>query len=132
MYLLNKFYLKGGKMVKTILKNYKGTLLLLLAILIGGMAGIVFGPKASIVKPFGDLFLNLMFMIIVPLVFFSIASAIANMNGMKRLGKIMGSIFLVFILTALISSVIGLIGTMIINPLEDTDTTLIKQVNEFY
>ena len=115
-------------MVKTILKNYKGTLLLLLAILIGGVAGIVFGPKASIVKPFGDLFLNLMFMIIVPLVFFSIASAIANMNGMKRLGKIMGSIFLVFILTALISSVIGLIGTMIINPLENTDTTLIEKI----
>ena len=128
MYLLNQFYLKGGKMVKTILKNYKGTLLLLLAIIIGGVAGIVFGPKASIVKPFGDLFLNLMFMIIVPLVFFSIASAIANMNGMKRLGKIMGSIFLVFILTALISSVIGLIGTMIINPLENTDTTLIKKL----
>lgn len=115
-------------MVKMVLKNYKGTLLLLLAILIGGVAGIVFGPKTSIVRPFGDLFLNLMFMIIVPLVFFSIASAIANMNGMKRLGKIMGSIFLVFILTALISSVIGLIGTMIINPLENTDTTLIEKI----
>ena len=106
-------------MVKTILKNYKGTLLLLLAIVIGGVAGIVFGPKASIVKPFGDLFLNLMFMIIVPLVFFSIASAIANMNGMKRLGKIMGSIFLVFILTATFHPSLGFIGTMIINPLEE-------------
>src|SRR6476469_5975367 len=97
-------YLKGGKMVKTILKNYKGTLLLLLAIVIGGIAGIVFGPKVAIVKPFGDLFLNLMFMIIVPLVFFSISSAIANMSGMMRLGRIMGSIFLVFILTATISA----------------------------
>jgi Na+/H+-dicarboxylate symporter len=114
--------------VITILKNYKTTLLLLVAIIIGGIAGIVFGPKTSIVKPFGDLFLNLMFMIIVPLVFFSIAAAIANMNGMKRLGKIMGSIFLVFILTALISSVIGFSGTLIINPLEGTDTSLIEQL----
>src|SRR6476620_3271058 len=115
-------------MVKKILKNYKGTLLLLLAIVIGGIAGIVFGPKAAIVKPFGDLFLNLMFTIIVPLVFFSIASAIANMNGMKRLGKIMGSIFLVFILTATVSAIIGFIGTAINNPLEGTDTSLIKQL----
>ena len=115
-------------MVKTILKNYKGTLLLLLAIVIGGIAGVVFGPKAAIVKPFGDLFLNLMFTIIVPLVFFSIASAIANMNGMKRLGKIMGSIFLVFILTATVSAIIGFIGTAISNPLEGTDTSLIKQL----
>ena len=115
-------------MVKTILKNYKGTLLLLLAIIIGGIAGVIFGPKAAIVKPFGDLFLNLMFTIIVPLVFFSIASAIANMNGMKRLGKIMGSIFLVFILTATVSAIIGFTGTTIINPLEGTDTSLIKQI----
>ncbi len=114
--------------MKTILKNYKGTLLLLLAIVIGGIAGIVFGPKAAIVKPFGDLFLNLMFMIIVPLVFFSISSAIANMNGMMRLGKIMGSIFLVFILTATVSAIIGFAGTTIINPLEGTDTSMIKQL----
>ena len=117
-------------MVKTILKNYKGTLLLLLAIVIGGIAGIVFGPKVAIVKPFGDLFLNLMFMIIVPLVFFSISSAIANMSGMMRLGKIMGSIFLVFILTAMISAIIGFAGTTIINPLEGTDTSMIKQLME--
>jgi Na+/H+-dicarboxylate symporter len=117
-------------MVKTILNNYKGTLFLLLAIVIGGIAGVVFGPKAAIVKPFGDLFLNLMFTIIVPLVFFSIASAIANMNGMKRLGKIMGSIFLVFILTATVSAIIGFTGTTIINPLEGTDTSMIKQLME--
>lgn len=83
--------------MKKVFANYKLTIFLLLSILIGGVAGVVFGPKTAVVKPFGDLFLNLLFMIIVPLVFFSIASSLANMSGMKRLGKIMAGIFTVFL-----------------------------------
>lgn len=101
---------------------------MLLAILIGGVAGLIFGEKTAVVKPFGDLFLNLMFMIIVPLVFFSIASAIANMNGMKRLGKIMGSILVVFLLTASVAAILGLFGASIIKPLETTDVESIKAI----
>ncbi len=115
-------------MMRSFFSNYKMTLLLLLGIIIGGIAGVIFGPEASVVKPFGDLFLNLMFMIIVPLVFFSIASAIANMTEMKRLGKIMGSILLVFVVTATISAVIGVIGVSVFNPLENTDTAAIKEL----
>ena len=111
-----------------LLSNYKLTILLLAAIVIGGAAGIIFGPKATVVKPFGDLFLNLMFMIIVPLVFFSISSAIAHMGGMKRLGKIMGSIVIVFLITALISAVLGFIGISIFDPLKNADVESIKSL----
>lgn len=111
-----------------LLSNYKSTFLLLFSIIVGGVAGVVFGSKATIVKPFGDLFLNLMFTIIVPLVFFSIASAIANMSGMKRLGKIMGGIFLVFVITALISAILGYIGAVIVDPLKNTDVSSIKSI----
>lgn len=114
--------------MKSFFKNYRSSLILLMAIIIGGIAGIVFGEKTSIIQPLGDLFLNLMFTIIVPLVFFSIASAIANMSGMKRLGKIMGSIVFVFLATAALAAVIGFIGTTIINPLDGTDTTAIKEL----
>lgn len=92
----------------------------------GGAAGLIFGEKTAVVKPFGDLFLNLMFMIIVPLVFFSIASAISNMNGMKRLGKIMGSILVVFLVTASVAAILGLIGASIIKPIENTDIDALK------
>lgn len=114
--------------MKLFFKNYRFTLILLGAIIIGGAAGLVFGTKTTVVKPFGDLFLNLMFMIIVPLVFFSIASAIANMNEMKRLGKIMGSIVLVFLLTAFVAAVLGLTGASIIHPIETADISAIKKV----
>jgi Na+/H+-dicarboxylate symporter len=114
--------------LKSFFKNYRFTVILLLAILIGGVAGLIFGEKTAVVKPFGDLFLNLMFMIIVPLVFFSIASAISNMNGMKRLGKIMGSILVVFLLTASVAAILGLFGASIIKPLETTDVDSIKAI----
>jgi Na+/H+-dicarboxylate symporter len=113
-----------------ILSNYKYTLILLIAIIIGGFAGFLVGPKIEVIKPFGDLFLNLMFMIIVPLVFFSVASAIANTNGMKRLGKILGGIIVVFFITALISAVLGFIGIRLFNPLERIDTTQIMSIME--
>ncbi|RBP96100.1 Na+/H+-dicarboxylate symporter [Cytobacillus firmus] len=114
--------------MKKVLSNYKLTIFLLLSILIGGIAGVVFGPKTAVVKPFGDLFLNLLFMIIVPLVFFSIASSLANMGGMKRLGKIMAGIFTVFFITAVISAILGFIGISIVDPLKDTDISAIKSI----
>ncbi|NMM62317.1 dicarboxylate/amino acid:cation symporter [Clostridium sp. P21] len=114
--------------MKLFFKTYKSSIILLCSIVLGGAIGIIFGTKTSILKPFGDLFLNLMFMIIVPLVFFNVTSAIANMNGMKRLAKIMGSIVIVFFSTALVAAIIGLIGALIINPTKGIDYSIIKKV----
>lgn len=111
-----------------LLKNYRSTVILLFAIIIGGIAGIIFGQDTAVVKPFGDLFLNLMFMMIVPLVFFSVASAIANIGEMKRLGKIMGAILLVFFATAMISAIIGFIGIRVYDPLKGVDTSAIMNM----
>ncbi|MBS4175307.1 dicarboxylate/amino acid:cation symporter [Bacillus sp. FJAT-49736] len=110
------------------LKNYRSTIILLCSLIIGGAAGLIYGPKTAVVQPFGDLFLNLMFTIIVPLVFFSIASAISSMNGMKRLGKIMGSIVVVFLITAAIAAILGFLGTSIANPLKHADLSSIKHI----
>ena len=114
--------------MKQIFLNYRSSIILLLAITIGGVAGYLIGPDIAVIKPFGDLFLNLLFMIIVPLVFFSITSAISNMSEMKRLGKIMGSIAIVFFTTALISAVLGFIGTSIMDPIGNADVSSIKEV----
>lgn len=109
-----------------LLKSYKSSLILLISVIIGGLVGAIVGPKASIVEPLGDLFLNLMFMIIVPLVFFSVTSAIGNMVSMKRLGKILAAIFIVFTSTALLTAVISFIGALIMNPTNGIDTSAIK------
>ncbi|AZV55441.1 dicarboxylate/amino acid:cation symporter [Clostridium sp. AWRP] len=114
--------------MKSFFKNYKFSIILLGSIILGAIIGVLLGSKALVLKPFGDLFLNLMFMVIIPLVFFSVTSAIANMKGMKRLGKIMASTFVVFICTALAASVIGFIGALIVNPARGIDYSALKKI----
>ena len=58
--------------MKNILKTYKSVIILLAAIIIGAIAGMVLKEKAAVLKPFGDIFLNLLFIVIVPLIFLSI------------------------------------------------------------
>ena len=98
--------------MKKFFKNYKSTIILLFAIIIGAIVGIIFKEKAAILSPLGDLFLNLMFIIIVPLVFLNISTAIAKMTQPKRFGKIMVGIISVFIITSIVAVIIGLISTL--------------------
>lgn len=87
-------------------KNYAFSITLLISILIGSFLGILLKEKAVLLKPFGDIFLNLLFSVVVLLVFFSISSAVAVMSDGKRLGKILGCMMLIFIATGIISSVL--------------------------
>lgn len=91
---------------KSVWENYKFSITLIMAIAIGSIIGIVFGEKAIILKPFGDIFLNLMFTVVTPLVFLTIASAVGSMVNMKRLGKILGNMFLTFVITGLIAAIL--------------------------
>ena len=71
--------------------------------LTGIIAGCIVGaawPGATVLEPLGTVFINLMFCIVVPMVFCSIASAIANMQSAKRAGKIMATTVLTFCMTA--------------------------------
>ena len=112
--------------LKEKLKAYRFPLILLASILIGSIIGLFFGEKTTVIKPLGDIFLNLLFMTVIPLVFFSISSAIANMNSMRRLGKIMGSMMTVFIITGIISSAFMLFATVLFPPGSGADIQLEK------
>ena len=97
-------------------KTYRFSLLLLCSIIIGTLIGLYLGEDAIILKPFGDIFLNLLFTIVVPLVFVSISSSIANMLNLKRLGKILGYLFLVFVITGTVAAVFMLVIVKFVNP----------------
>lgn len=55
--------------MKEVLKNYSGIIFLLLGITIGSIIGIVAPGFVEYIKPLGDIFLNLLFVSVVPLVF---------------------------------------------------------------
>ena len=97
--------------MKKIIKNYKMTIILLAAIVIGAIIGLIFKEKATILSPFGDLFLNLLLTIIIPLIFLTISTSIGKMKQPKRIGKILITIIIVFIITSLISASIGIVST---------------------
>ncbi len=71
--------------LEKIWKSYKFSIILLGSIFIGSMIGVKMGPKAKMFKPLGDLFINGMFTIVVPLVFVTISSSISSMTDMARL-----------------------------------------------
>ena len=98
-------------------KKYWFPISILLSIIIGSLCGNYLGERASVLKPVGDIFLNLMFTIVVPLVFFTISSSIDSMIDLKRLGKIMGYSLIVFTTTCIIASIVMLISVKLINPL---------------
>ena len=79
---------------------------LLTGILVGSIAGVIFGKSAEVVKPIGDIFLNLLFVAVIPLVFFCISSAIANLQGAQKLGRIMGIMSATFIGTVLVAALV--------------------------
>lgn len=76
----------------------------------GSIAGVIFGKQAEVVKPIGDIFLNLLFVAVIPLVFFAIASAIANLQGAQKLSRIMGIMTAVFLGTVIISALLTIIA----------------------
>lgn len=116
--------------LKSIWKNYRFPLLMLLCIFAGMITGWLLEDKVNILKPFGDVFVNMLFTIVVPLVFFTISSSIANMSSLKRLGKILGYMFIVFGITSLIASIFMLLGVFVVNPVSDIGIDLTEGVKE--
>ena len=112
--------------MKKFLSNYKSTIILLVAIIVGSIIGLIFKEKATILKPLGDLFLNLLLVIIIPLIFLNITTAISKMKQPKRLGKILGSIILVFALTSVVAVLIGFASTSFIKLVNPEDGEQIR------
>lgn len=112
--------------MKKFLSNYKSTIILLVAIIVGSIIGVIFKEKATILSPLGDLFLNLLLVIIVPLIFLNITTAISKMRQPKRLGKIIISIIGVFVVTSIIAVLIGFASTYFIKLVNTEDGEQIK------
>lgn len=110
--------------MKKFWENYKFSFTLLLGIFVGALIGVVMGEKATALEPIGQIFLNLMFTIVMPMVFVSIASSVGSMLNMKRLGKILGSMVGTFIVTGLFAAAIVLVVVNVLSPAANTNIAM--------
>jgi len=118
--------------MKEVLKNYSGIIFLLLGITVGSIVGIVSPEIVEYVKPLGDIFLNLLFVSVVPLVFFAVSNSIASLEQQSKFGKIiftMSFTFLLFILIAAIFT-IGVVYLFPVSSLSGSSELLIEQGKE--
>jgi Na+/H+-dicarboxylate symporter len=118
---------------------------IIIGIVLGGLVGYGLGQEgvslailgqtwqlsSSSFKPIGQLFLNMMFVTIVPLVFFSITASITKTAQSGRLKKILINALLVFVSTATVMACIAYVGFLWYEPVRDinlsqllNDTTL--------
>lgn len=110
-------------------KSYGFSIILIISIIIGALLGIIYKEDAAMFKPLGDIFLNLLFTVIIPLVFFSVSSAVAGMQNIRRLGKIMSAMILVFVITGAIASIIMIAGVIVYPPATGINVNLGNGVN---
>ena len=110
------------------LSNYWFIICMLIVIVAGTVLGLNW-PGATVLAPLGDLFINMMFCVVVPMVFVSISSAIANMKTVGRAGKLMGTTIISFLVTAAIAAIIMYVIVRIIN-IVPTDFSIDVMVTE--
>lgn len=73
-------------------------------------------PGAVCLEPLGTVFINLMFCLVVPLVFCSLAGSIANMRSRRRAGRILAAALTVFVLTGLLAALLMLAVVRVFPP----------------
>jgi len=114
---------------KKFLQNYGFVISMLVGIVAGCVTGAVW-PGATALEPLGTVFINLMFCIVVPMVFCSISSAIANMRSAKRAGKVLVTTVVTFLVTAAIASVLMYIVVRCIPLVKGTYTVAEGEVGQ--
>lgn len=114
-------------------KNYKSSIFLIISIIIGTIIGIIFKEKTNKIKALGDLFINMLTCIVIPIVFLNITISIGKMNKPKRIGKVLITTFIVFLATSIISALLGIIASNITPLITGTkiisETTTPEKIN---
>ncbi|MGH2270557.1 dicarboxylate/amino acid:cation symporter [Anaerohalosphaeraceae bacterium U12dextr] len=115
---------------KTVLRQWRFTLILIGSVAAGAVIGKMTGPRAECLKPFGDIFLNLLYTAVVPLVFFSLASVVAGSANLRRLGRIAAWMLLIFAITGLISASLMITAVKMCKPTEQLTLQLEQTTQE--
>jgi len=103
-----------------------------LGLVLGVIAGLAFGDRILFIKPVGDIFMNLITMIVVPLVFVSLMLGTASMGDIRKLGRIGAKTSLYFVLTTVVAIIVGLLLANTIRPGEGLSEDVRAELHENY
>lgn len=112
--------------MKKFLNNYKSSLILLLSVIVGGIIGVIFKEDAKVLQPLGDIFLNLLFVAIVPLIFVTITSSLTKKSEKGHFRKVVSRIFLSFVITSLVAVIIGCVATKLFPFVDSSNVEILE------
>lgn len=76
---------------------------------------------ANVTEPAGRIFLNLLFMVVIPIVFCSIALGVSQLGGAHKLGRLGTKTFAYFVMTSAVASLVGVVLVNLVRPGEGMD-----------
>lgn len=103
-----------------------------IGLLLGIIAGFIFGKDVLIIEPVGTIFIRLITMIVIPLVFVSLMLGTASLGDVRKLGRIGAKTAVYFLVTTVIAIIIGLSLANVIKPGVGLDESVKNQLYQNY
>ncbi|HLR61353.1 MAG TPA: dicarboxylate/amino acid:cation symporter, partial [Lentibacillus sp.] len=97
---------------------------LIAAFILAIVIGAIFGEKAQVVQPLGDLFLRLIKFIIAPLVLATLVVGVASTSDVRKLGRLGGKTVAFYLITSMLAITLGIIAGKIFSPGSGIDVSL--------
>ena len=111
-------------------------------IIIGLLLGLAYGIIAAVqgwgsftndwIAPFGTIFLNLLKLIAVPLVLFSLITGVASLSDLKKLSRIGGKTIGIYVITTAIAVTIGLVSVNLLKPGDSVPIEIKEKLEQRY
>ncbi len=111
---------------------------IIIGLILGGVYGIISAAMgwgqftSDWITPFGDIFLNLLKVIAVPLVLASLITGVASLSDVKKLSRIGGRTIAIYIITTTVSVTIGLVMVNLLEPGTGVPQSLQEQLQAAY
>ena len=99
---------------------------------LGGSHAVVTWTNRYLAGPAGQIFLRMLFMIVVPLVFSSIALGVAGLGDLRRVGRVGGKAIAYFVVTTVLAATLGLFAVNLVRPGAHLDPTVRAGLLETY
>lgn len=105
---------------------------ILVGMFLGLVAGAFLGPRAEYLKPVGQIFLNMIGMLIIPLIFSSMVVGITSIRDTRKLGRVGGKTLALYLATTAIAIAIGLFFAFVLKPGLNVNFTPVETASQNY